>query len=116
MPERAQMSLQFGLGFSNPALGIEAEVKASIVLNQVAVWVDSEHVWDIFDLRNAVKGIVQDHLAMVGYLTGYAYEIEIFRVLNRSRNIDYVFGIDIPCLAERGKSVDRKVSPGPVVT
>ena len=106
LPERAQMSLQFGLGFSNAALGIEAEVKASIVLNQVAVWVDSEHVWDIFDLRNVVKGIVQDHLAMVGYLTGYAYEIEIFRVLNQSRNIDYVFGIDIPCLAERGKSVD----------
>ena len=43
---------------------------------------------------------------MVGYLKGYAYDFEVTRVLNPSREIDYVFGIDIPCLAERGKSID----------
>lgn len=80
--------------------------KVSIVLNQVAVWVESEHDWDVFDLRNVVKNIVQNHLAMVGYLKGYAYDFEVTRVLNPGREIDYVFGIDIPCLAERGKSVD----------
>jgi hypothetical protein len=106
LPERAQLSLSFSIGFSHVTSGITGEAKVSIVLNQVAVWVDSEHAWDIHDLRNVVKNIVQTHLAMVGYLKGYAYDFEVTRVLNQSRGIDYVFGIDIPCLAERGRSVD----------
>jgi hypothetical protein len=106
LPERAQLSLQLTLGFSHLASGVSGVAKVSIVLNQVAVWIESEHDWDIFDLRNVVKNIIQNHLAMVGYLMGYAYEFEVTRVLNQSRKIDYVFGIDIPCLAERGKSID----------
>ncbi|MGH8609905.1 MAG: hypothetical protein ACREX9_21595 [Gammaproteobacteria bacterium] len=78
----------------------------SIVLNQVAVWVESEHAWDVYDLRNVVKNIVQNHLAMVGYLKGLAYDLEVTRVLNQSRGVDYVFGIDTPCLAKRGESID----------
>jgi hypothetical protein len=110
LPERAQLTLQFSLRFSHFASGISAEAKVSIVLNQVAVWVESEHDWDIFDLRNVVKSIVQGQLAMVGYLKGYAYEFEISRVLSQSRGIDFVFGIDVPCLVERGKSVDLQAA------
>lgn len=106
LPERAQLSLQFALEFTHVASGSIGVAKVSIILNQVAVWVESEHDWDIFDLRNVVKNILQSHLAMVGYLKGYAYDFEATRVLNQSRGIDYVFGIDIPCLAERGKSVE----------
>jgi hypothetical protein len=106
LPERAQLSLQVALEFSHVASGSTGVAKVSIVRNQVAVWVESDHDWDIFTLRNVVKNIVQSNLAMLGYLTGYAYELEVTRVLNQSRKIDYVFGIDIPCLAERGKSVD----------
>lgn len=106
LPERAQLSLQTALGFSHLASGINGSAKVSIVLNQVAVWVDGEHDWNIFDLRNVVENIVQDHLAMLGYLKGFAYDFEVTRVLNQSREIDYVFGIDIPCLVERGKTVD----------
>lgn len=106
LPERAQLSLQITLGFSHLSSGINGEVKVSIVLNQVAVWVESAHDWDVFDLRNVVKTVVQSQLAMVGYLKGYAYDFEITRVLSQSRGIDYVFGIDMPCLAERGKLID----------
>ena len=106
IPERAQLSLQFAVGFSHIVSGVSGLAKVSIVLNQLVVWVDSEHDWDIFDLRNVVKNIVQGELAMIGYLKGYAYDLEVTRVLNQSRNIDYVFGIDIPCLAERGNSLD----------
>jgi hypothetical protein len=106
LPERAQLSLQFELGFSHIATGVKANAKVSIVLNQIVVWVESDHEWDIFDLRNVVQNIVQSHLAMVGYLKGYAYDSEITRVLNQSRGIDRVFGIDIPCLSDRGKLVD----------
>ena len=106
LPERAQLSLKFALKFSQ--LGSEkiAVAKVSILLNQIAVWIESEHDWNIFDLRNVVKNIVQNHLAMAGYLKGYAYDFEITRVLSQSREIDYVFGIDVPCLAENGQSVE----------
>lgn len=106
LPERAQLSLQFSLGFEHLSSRISATAKVSVILNQVAVWVESENEWDIFDLRNVVKNIVQTHLAMLGYLKGYAYDFEVTRVLNPSRSIDYVFGIDIPCLADRGQAVD----------
>ena len=105
VPERAQLSLKFALSFS-VASGITCVAKVSVVLNQVAVWIEGEHDWDIFDLRNVVKNIVQTHLGMIGYLKGYAYDFEVTRVLNQSRGIDYVFGVDIPCLTKRGESID----------
>ncbi|WP_083417856.1 hypothetical protein [Burkholderia contaminans] len=106
LPERAQLSLQFNVRFSHLTSGVGGTAKISIILNQVAVHVDSDHDWDIFDLRNIVKNIIQNYLAMVGYLAGIAYDFEITRVLNQIRGVDYVFGIDIPCLAERSKGID----------
>jgi hypothetical protein len=105
-PERAQISLGLSLAFTHLASGTEATASVSIVLNQVALWVDSAVEWDIFDLRNVAKNILQNELAIVGYLKGYAYEVEIRRLLNRGLGIDHVFGIDIPCIAERNKAVD----------
>ncbi len=106
LPERAQLSLGFPLKFEHVSTGVSAEAKLSIVLNQVAVWVTSDHDWNIFDLRNVVKNIVHGHLAMIGYLKGLAYDVEITRVLSREREIDYVFGIDIPCIANRNQHIN----------
>ncbi len=106
LPERAQLSLHFTLSFSHITSRVAGVAKVSIVLNQVAVWIESDHEWDIFDLRNVVKNLVQSNLDMVGYIKGYSYDFEITRVLNPSRSVDYVFGIDIPCLADRNKSLD----------
>ncbi len=106
LPERAQLSLGFELSFSHLTTGLPGKVKVSILLNQVAVWVETNREWDILTLRNVVKTILQNHLAMVGYLTGYAYDLEITRVLSPDRKIDYVFGIEIPCIEERGKHID----------
>lgn len=106
LPERAHLSIEFSLEFSHLSSGAIGIAKISIILNQVAVWVDSEHDWDIFDLRNVVKTIVQDQLSMIGYLKGYAYDFHISRVLNQSCSVNYVFGIDIPCIEERGRSID----------
>jgi hypothetical protein len=108
LPERAQLSLTFELGFSHISSGLDGIAKISVMLNQVAVWIQSEHEWDIFDLRNIVKNIVQGQLDMIGYLKGYAYDFEITRALNQSRGVDIVFGIDIPCLADRDNSLDLK--------
>jgi len=101
-PERAQITLQLPpLGFRHLTSGTEAVAHVSIVLNQIALWVESATEWDIFDLRNVAKSILQNELAIVGYLKGYAYDVEIRRVLHRALGIDYVFGIDIPCIAAR---------------
>lgn len=105
-PERAQLSLSFELGFTHVSSEVVGVAKVSIVLNQVAVWIESEHEWDIFDLRNVVKNLVQGQLDMIGFIKGYAYDLEVTRVLNHVRGIDFVFGIDIPCLTERGKDLD----------
>ncbi len=101
-PERAQITLQLPpLGFRHLTSGTEAVAHVSIVLNQIALWVESPTEWDIFDLRNVARSILQNELAIVGYLKGYAYDVEIRRVLHRALGIDYVFGIDIPCIAAR---------------
>jgi hypothetical protein len=106
-PERAQITLQLPpFGFRHITSGTEAVAYVSIVLNQIALWVETASEWDILDLRNVAKGILQNELAIVGYLKGYAYEVEIRRVLNRSLSVDHVFGIDIPCLAERNKTIN----------
>ena len=107
LPERAQLSLTSTLQFKHATTGISADSRISIILNQVAVWVDSNTEWDIFDLRNIVKNIVQNEIAIIGYLKGHAYEVEIRRVLQTDLGIDYVFGIDIPCITERNKSINH---------
>src|ERR1700743_3706066 len=98
LPERAQISLNFSLDFSHISSGNTGRAEVRIILNQVSVVVHVKEKWDIFDLRNLVKNIVQSNLAMVGYLKGLAYDLEITRVLNPACGVDYVFGIDIPCI------------------
>jgi len=109
LPERAQLSLQTAKDFSHLSTGFSGSASVSIILNQIAVWIKSDHEWDIFDLRNVVKKLVQGQLDMIGYVQGYAYDCEIIRVLCVERNIDYVFGIDIPCLSSRNKSIDLQI-------
>ncbi|MFZ1990102.1 MAG: hypothetical protein WAW96_10070 [Alphaproteobacteria bacterium] len=110
LPERAQLSSQMAVKFTHFTSGRAATAAVSIVLNQLAVWVDTDDEWDVLDLRNVVKTIVENHLAMVGYIKGYAYDLEITRVVNRARNVDFVFGIDIPCLANRNKDAGIALS------
>lgn len=101
LPERAPITFQFSVGFRHFHSGVEGAARVSIVLNQLAVHVDTEHEWDIFDLRNVVLSLVQGQLAMVGYLLGYAYEVQVARVISLGRGIDYVFGIEVPCVSGR---------------
>lgn len=106
LPERAPISLSFGLSFSHFTSGETGKAEISIVLNQLSVTVHTEKEWNIFDLRNVVKHIVQTNLAMIGYIKGYAYDLEITRVLNSTLGVDYVFGIDIPAIAKPRESID----------
>jgi hypothetical protein len=106
-PERAQLTInKFAFEFSHPTTGNSGSAEVNVILNQIAVWIKSADEWDIFDLRNVVKNLVQSDLDRIGYIKGYAYDLEITRVFNETKETDYVFGIDIPCLVERGKSLD----------
>jgi len=110
LPERAQLSLQTENNFTHFISGVSGSIKVSILNNQVAVWVTSDHEWNLFDLRSLVKTWVQNQISMVGYLLGYAYDLAISRVVNLSKEVDYVFGIDIPCLASKRTNVDLTTS------
>jgi hypothetical protein len=100
-PERAQISLKCDLEFSHLGTDAVGNIRLSIVLNQVVIWIESAHKWDIFTLRNVAESIVQNQLAIVGFVKGFAYHCEITRVLNRGHGIDYVYGIDTPVIANR---------------
>ena len=105
-PERAQISLRFTVGFSHLTSKIEGTATANILFNQISLWVDSPEKWDIHDLKNVTKSILQNELAIVGYLKGYHYEVEMRRVINRDLEIDYVFGVDVPRITSRNKDID----------
>jgi hypothetical protein len=115
LPERAQLSLQFKVQFSHSLSKAEGIVTVSIILNKVAVWIDGIHEWDIFDLRNMVRKIIQTHLAIIGYLNGCAYDIEITRILHRESDIDYVYGIDIPCISSRHNPNELQDNIAPIL-
>ncbi len=100
-PERAHLSLSANLEIQHLTSGRTARVRLSVVLNQIALWIHSEDSWDLHDIRNVAKNLVQIELAVVGYLHGLVYDFEITRIICAERNIDYVYGIDIPCLANR---------------
>jgi hypothetical protein len=75
-------------------------------MNELAVRIETPDEWDIFTLRNVVRSMNQTELALVGYLTGHAYSIEMVRVECDEPRIDIVYGIDIPTLANRPREVD----------
>ena len=106
LPERAPLTFNIGMGFTHITTQTTAIATISIILNQVAVWIDTDIEWDIFDLRNVVKTMLQNELALFGYIRGFSYDVDVKRVVNRTRNIDCVFGIDIPCLAKRNAGAD----------
>jgi hypothetical protein len=111
LPERAPLSLKYKTPKRISVQTADGEsrslnVHLNIILNQIGVTVEVEQEFErIFDLRNIVKDIIQDDLALVGFIKGHAYNFEITRVINRSFSTDFVFGIDIPVIAERNKDM-----------
>ena len=88
--------------------GNAISLRGRILLNELSAWVETPDQWDIFDLRNMVRYMMQTDLALVGFLNGCAYSVEVVRVICAALEIDQVYGIDIPCIANR----ERKVALG----
>ena len=75
-------------------------------MNELSIWIESVDEWDIFDLRNVVRYLTQTEMALLSYLTGCAYRVEIVRVTCQEREIDVVYGIDIPCITNRKRDLN----------
>lgn len=101
-PQRAPLSLKkFAGRAKHLASGRLVTISASILFNQIHVSVETAELWDVKDLRNMVLTFLRTNVAMVGFLTGLAYDIDVVRVVCAADNVDYVYGIEMPCLFER---------------
>ncbi|MEC5405800.1 hypothetical protein VOM14_09525 [Paraburkholderia sp. MPAMCS5] len=106
-PERAQIpDHRISAKFLHAASGIDAKADVRIILNQVAVWVETDVEWNPLDLRNAVRYFVQLEMDMVGYVLGHTYDVEIRRAICPEVGFDQVFGINVPCITELHRGVD----------
>ncbi|MBI4379174.1 MAG: hypothetical protein HY578_08775 [Nitrospinae bacterium] len=54
-------------------------------------------------MRNIIKDGVELLANVVGFLKGYAYNVEIIKVFDNDLNLTVIFGIEIPALEERNK-------------
>lgn len=100
-PERAYLSMRFSIWAKHWLSGADIGATVNIRNNQIGAWITTDREWDVTDLRNVVHSIIQSRVAIVGFLKGYAYTVEIVRALNPDPDADCVFGIDIPVIAER---------------
>jgi hypothetical protein len=97
-PERAPLTVQ-ELGFELAKLdgSFFATVRFSILCNQITCIVecDSEDE-DVFSLRNLVKSNIETIISLLGFMKGYAYDIEITKVFDEGcSSCNLVFGIDL---------------------
>lgn len=101
LPERAQISFNRDSEVEHIGTGMNANIAIKVLLNQISVWLDTESETNIYDLKNIVANCVRRELSIFGFIKGYAYDVDISRVQNRQKNIDTVFGIDIPIVSKR---------------
>ncbi|AXV73560.1 hypothetical protein ACI2S3_07585 [Ralstonia nicotianae] len=112
-PERAQIQdHRITAKFGHVASSVDAKADIRILLNQIAVWVETEVEWNALDLRNVVKNLVQLEMDMMGYVLGLTYDVEIRRAICPEIGVDVVFGINVPCISElhRGVDLDTRIA------
>jgi hypothetical protein len=95
-------------GFQGTLSYNDAEIAfhASIISNEITIFLETDALIDLWTLRNLAKELIVNRLAMVAYLKGLAYDVEITRVISRDLGVDYVFGIDISVIADRHPDID----------
>ncbi|MCT8972838.1 hypothetical protein [Microbaculum marinisediminis] len=108
-PERAQISIEYKTSFTHLSTGQSGTAHINIILNKISIWADMEDDWNVYDLINTLYNIILNDLAIIGYLEGHYYSVDIFRAINRDNKIDIVFGIDIPCIKEINAKRNTKI-------
>jgi hypothetical protein len=109
-PERAGLTIKnLENEFVSPDGKIVGRLKFNITNNQVTALIESENEREnIYTLRNYTKACVEFVTNLMGFIKGYAYDVEITKVFDDKLDHYFVFGIGIPALEKRNK--DRDVS------
>jgi hypothetical protein len=108
LPERAQITIFpiKQIHIDKATNEVKFETKLSINSNQITLWFHTNSEWELYELKNVIKIHISTILAIVGFINGCAYDIEITQVINEEKLIDHVYGIDIPCIWERNKNIN----------
>jgi hypothetical protein len=110
LPERAQVNLQIGEVVYGSHEAPSLRLSVNIFVNQVAAFATTDDE-DIFTLRNFVHDFISGHLSVLGFTHGHAYDLEITRVLTPNMSTDYIFGIEMPCIAQQQERRAEVLSP-----
>jgi hypothetical protein len=94
LPERAKFELKWAVKGTHLASGEFYSADITIVCNQVAIWLESDVEIQTLDLKHLVNYIVVNQLSAVSYIVGCVFDFQVTRVINRSRGVDYVYGIE----------------------
>jgi hypothetical protein len=108
-PERAILSVSTVrsqiLGPSGTQI---ATISLNIQNNQISAVVESDEP-NVLTLRNIVRSEAEFLTNIAGFLFGFGYDVEITKVVGPELAPTYVFGIDIPVLANRAQGRDINV-------
>lgn len=107
-PERAMLSVgNLEHELMAPDGKKQGRIKFNIYNNQITAFVEWENdSEDIYTLRNITKAGVELITNVVGFLKGYAYDVEIAKIFDGELDLSFVFGVQIPALEERNKDRD----------
>src|SRR3989304_10090762 len=99
-PERAMLSVRnLEHEFLGPDGKKQGRIKFNIYNNQITAFVEWENdSEDIYTLRNITKAGVELITNVVGFLKGYAYDVEITKIFDGELDLSYVFGDQIQVL------------------
>ncbi|MHB1276101.1 MAG: hypothetical protein ACYCXQ_06120 [Candidatus Humimicrobiaceae bacterium] len=110
-PERAHLTIGSPIKFPK-TIHISSQkelcIELNIVLNHVTIWIETIEEWNIYDLRNIGRYLTNTVCSILTFINGYYYEVEIIQILSKEKGIDWVFGIDTPCISKRNSIEELK--------
>jgi hypothetical protein len=87
--------------------GKYGSLKFNIYNNQITATLEIENeMEDIPTIRNNVKSVIETAVNALGFLKGYAYDVEITKIFDENLGVTKIYGIEIPALEERNKEKD----------
>jgi len=106
-PERAQLTIH-NLDFKivDPAGTPSLLLRFNICNNQITAVAKCLIENEIYTVRNLVKASIEQIVAIVGFVRGYGYDVEIVKACDEENEEYCVFGIEIPTIESRYGDLD----------
>jgi hypothetical protein len=95
LPERAKLDeLNWSVTGTLLGDGKVYSASVSVICNQVAIWFESELEFSVLELKHLAEYVVGNQLFALSYIIGCVFDFQVTRVINRSKGVDYVYGIE----------------------